>query len=304
MLELAAQGMTDKQIGATLGITLRTVSTYWARLREKLQADNRAHAVSIMQRETSDVAMGRLRSEQSESQQVLERQLAQARAAQSAAEDELAKLYHALAHNFHTPLRSIVAHSTVLSREHADGLAREAVDHMSGIKTSASRLSSMMDAMAQYTRLRSLPLNRQRVRLDELVAECITEMRRRNPKCRMEFLCQEGLEAHADSACCRLALWHLLDNARKFGEGCKSPHVQIGRDGSGAFFVRDDGIGFSNEYRHRIFEPFERLHPEDAYPGAGMGLSVVRRAIERHGGQAWAESQPGQGATVYFTLPN
>jgi light-regulated signal transduction histidine kinase (bacteriophytochrome) len=101
-------------------------------------------------------------------------------------------------------------------------------------------------------------------------------------------------------------LQNLIGNALKF-HGAKPPHVHLGvrrQDEHWLFFVRDNGIGIDPQYAERIFVIFQRLHNRNEYPGTGIGLAICRKIIERHGGQIWVESTPGNGATFYFTLPS
>jgi light-regulated signal transduction histidine kinase (bacteriophytochrome) len=95
----------------------------------------------------------------------------------------------------------------------------------------------------------------------------------------------------------------LIDNAGKYRAPGTAPHIQVGRHVDGAYFVSDNGIGFDMAYVHKLFQPFERLHRDTAYPGTGIGLANAKRIVERHDGQMWATS-PGvsKGATFFFTL--
>jgi len=100
-------------------------------------------------------------------------------------------------------------------------------------------------------------------------------------------------------------LGNLLDNACKFSSHEAEPLIEFGRDDSlpdSPIFVRDNGIGFEQQYAEKLFEPFERLHPVANFPGTGIGLSNVRRVIDRHKGRVWAVGVPNVGSTFYFTL--
>jgi two-component system, chemotaxis family, sensor kinase Cph1 len=100
-------------------------------------------------------------------------------------------------------------------------------------------------------------------------------------------------------------LQNLVENAVKFTRSRSDAWVEVGSrvaDGDRAFFVNDNGVGFDMQHAVRLFDAFERLH-DDQYEGTGIGLATVRRIVERHGGRLWAESEPGRGATFYFTIP-
>ena len=115
-----------------------------------------------------------------------------------------------------------------------------------------------------------------------------------------EFDIKDGLKAFGDPSLIRFVLMNLFSNACKF-----SPHggtITLGKDPNGAFFVRDEGIGFDMQYLDKIFLPFERLVTDTEFPGTGIGLANVKRIIERHRGNIWAESEPGKGATFFFIL--
>ena len=103
----------------------------------------------------------------------------------------------------------------------------------------------------------------------------------------------------------RLVLENLLDNAWKFTSKHPSATIEFGvtqKEGKMVYFVRDDGAGFMMQYADKLFQPFQRLHSAEEFPGLGIGLAMVKRIINRHGGRIWAEGVPEQGATFYFTL--
>jgi light-regulated signal transduction histidine kinase (bacteriophytochrome) len=116
---------------------------------------------------------------------------------------------------------------------------------------------------------------------------------------------QEGMVVQGDSNLLELVMTNLLENAWKFTGKKERSMIAFGKraeDTQATFFVRDDGVGFDMQYVGKLFSPFQRLHTTAEFPGTGIGLVIVRRIIERHGGRVWAEGEPGEGATVYFTL--
>ncbi len=111
--------------------------------------------------------------------------------------------------------------------------------------------------------------------------------------------------ARADRAMIRQVFVNLLANAIKFSRPKKAPIIEIGHLGDGAdnvYYVRDNGVGFDMRYADRLFGVFQRLHSRDEFEGTGVGLAIVQRIVQRHGGRVWAESTLGKGSTMYFTL--
>jgi light-regulated signal transduction histidine kinase (bacteriophytochrome) len=121
----------------------------------------------------------------------------------------------------------------------------------------------------------------------------------------VSFSIEEGLVAQGDEGLLRIALENLLGNAWKFTSKQDKPLIEFGKkegDDKAVFYVRDNGIGFSMAYAHRLFIPFQRLHDGREFDGEGIGLATVKRIISRHGGKVWAEAEPKSGAVFYFTL--
>jgi signal transduction histidine kinase len=123
---------------------------------------------------------------------------------------------------------------------------------------------------------------------------------------RVEFIAPEALPATGDVVLLTQVLQNLLSNAWKFTSGRDHPKVEVfaraAPDGTTAYCVRDNGVGFDMSHASRLFGCFERLHHASEFPGTGIGLATVRKIIERHGGRVWAESSPGNGASFFFTL--
>ena len=167
-------------------------------------------------------------------------------------------------------------------------------------------MGELIDDLLQLAHVASADLNRIPVDISALAWGIGAELQGREPGRQVSLVIQDGLLAEADSGLVRILLENLLGNAWKFTSKTGEPRIAIERehrDGSEVFVVRDNGAGFDMTHAARLFQPFRRLHSASDFPGTGIGLATVRRIVERHGGRAWAEAAPGQGASVFFTLP-
>jgi PAS domain S-box-containing protein len=219
---------------------------------------------------------------------------------------ELEQFAHSVSHDLRAPLRSIDGFSRILLEDHAEELGGEAADHLGRVRESAQRMSLLIDALLDLSRVTRVEMRRTDVDLSALAREVAGELERRDPERDARFEIQENLTAEGDARLLRAVVENLLDNAWKFTSREPRATIEFGadrrEDGATAFFVRDDGAGFDPQYADSLFGPFQRLHAEDEFEGTGMGLATVARIVHRHGGRAWAEGEPGMGATFFFTL--
>jgi light-regulated signal transduction histidine kinase (bacteriophytochrome) len=145
----------------------------------------------------------------------------------------------------------------------------------------------------------------QAVDLSALAQEIATSLGSQEPSRQVIWDIAPGLVAQGDPALLRTALENLLANAWKFTGRHPRGRIEFGavmKEGTRAYFVRDDGAGFEMAHAEKLFTPFERLHTKEEFPGTGVGLATVRRILERHGGRIWAEGAVERGATFFFTL--
>jgi signal transduction histidine kinase len=194
----------------------------------------------------------------------------------------------------------MVANARIVLEEEGPRLTKEGSGNLSRLAAAALRMSNLIDDLLQYARLGDREVRRERTNLSDLAKQVAGDVLRDYPEVELELTVTPGLEAECDPRLIGLAIHNLLDNACKYRKPGPRVEVEFGRVGE-AFYVEDHGIGFDMAYVGKLFQPFERLHREE-YAGTGIGLANVRRAVERHGGRAWAEGVPGQGATFFFTL--
>jgi light-regulated signal transduction histidine kinase (bacteriophytochrome) len=223
-----------------------------------------------------------------------------------AAVRELEAFSYSVSHDLRAPLRTISAFTQALAEDLRYQLDEKSRDHLRRVLAAASRMNELIDALLELSRISRAGVGRYKVDISQIAHAVIDEARRRDVTRRLGATVAPGLEAQADGRLVRILFDNLVGNAWKFTSKTPEPHVEIGserRDGETVFFVRDNGAGFDMAYADRLFTPFQRLHSDRDYSGTGIGLATVRRIVERHGGRIWAESEPGKGASFFFTLP-
>ncbi len=214
---------------------------------------------------------------------------------------------HSIAHDLRSPLRAIGSYSQMLQEDCAQKLDGEDRRHLAGIITAAGRMHTIIEALMTLSRASRMEMHCGPVDLARLAAAALDPLRRADPERRVEILIQPGLDASGDGDLLNLLLTNLLSNAWKFTAGKADARIEVGAEalaGETVFYVRDNGAGFDPAHAAKLFTLFHRLHSQEEFEGVGIGLSIVQRVAERHGGRVWAEARPGIGAVFRFTLPS
>jgi PAS domain S-box-containing protein len=237
----------------------------------------------------------------------LERRIQERTANLEAANQELETFTYSVAHDLRAPLRGIDGYSRLLLAEYADKLDEEGRQFLQNVRQAAQQMGELINDLLAYSHLERRDLRTDKFNpqalIEALLAERADEIKARGVAVKVAVSCPS---VTADRDGLAMALRNLLENALKFT--CNVPQAMIeigGRDTGTAciFSVRDNGIGFDMKYHDRIFSIFQRLQRSEDYPGTGVGLAIVKKAMERMGGRAWAESEPGKGATFYLEIP-
>jgi signal transduction histidine kinase len=192
-----------------------------------------------------------------------------------------------------------------LDQDCGDALDATGKDYLRRIRAAAARMGGLIDALLTLSQVTRADLHRTPVDLGRLSADVVAGLRAAEPAREVAVTIGDPLLATGDSRLLRLVLQNLIGNAWKFTAGCPQGHIQLGsaeRDGVPVVFVRDDGAGFEPRDAEKMFAPFQVARTTDSGAGNGIGLAVVSRIVRRHGGQVWAEGEPGRGATFSFTL--
>jgi PAS domain S-box-containing protein len=221
------------------------------------------------------------------------------------ANKELEAFSYSVSHDLRAPLRGIDGFSLALLEDYGDQLDARGHDYLRRVRHAAQRMSRLIDDMLMLSRLSRAEVCHEQVDLTALAESVVAALRAADPDRAVEVTVVSGAVVTADPRLMRVVLDNLLGNAWKFTRGAPAPRIELGiteRDGRVIYFVRDNGVGFDMAYASKLFQPFQRLHAATDFEGNGIGLATVQRAIHRQGGQAWAESALGRGATFFFAL--
>lgn len=237
----------------------------------------------------------------------LEQRVAERTAQLEAANKELEAFSYSVSHDLKAPLRGIDGYSQLLEEECRDRLGPEELHFLRNIRRGVAQMHELIEDLLAYSRIERKPLESTGIDLRALTDALADELRPALDSAGVTLhLTLPPLRVSADRDGLTIVLRNLLDNAVKFCRTAAQPAIEIGaRDENGrtVLWVRDNGIGFDMQFHDRIFEIFQRLQRAEDYPGTGIGLALVRKAMQRMGGRVWAQSAPGEGAVFYLELP-
>lgn len=220
--------------------------------------------------------------------------------------EELEAFTYSVSHDLRAPLRGITGFTTILENEYSSQLDAEAKRITTIIKTNALRMGNLIDDLLAFSRMGRKDLAKVNVDMDRMVKEVIEEMKVEERAHPVSWTVEPLPLVRGDPSTIRQVWVNLLSNAIKYTSKKNPPEVRIGyfpRGNQQVYFVKDNGVGFDSRYKDKLFKVFQRLHSHVEFDGTGVGLALVQKIINRHGGHTWAEGEPGKGATFYFSLP-
>jgi signal transduction histidine kinase len=221
------------------------------------------------------------------------------------ANKELEGFCYSVAHDLRTPMRAISGNARILVEDFPDQLTPVVRQKLARMEYAAGKLGKLVDGLLTYARLANQEMACESVNLSALVVDAAAAARQEFDT-DVSLQCAPDLVVRGDPRMLRLAIEALVNNAVKFRKKGEPVCLEFSsgvREGVAVFELKDSGIGFEMEYLHKLFQPFERLHRDEEYPGVGMGLAQVKRVVERHGGEVWADAVLGQGSRFAFSLP-
>ncbi|OGP94084.1 MAG: hypothetical protein A2157_03615 [Deltaproteobacteria bacterium RBG_16_47_11] len=293
VLNVEISGETPAQQGV-----LRTWLEHWLPLKDT--AGN-VIGVNVVAEEITE----RKRAE--EETNILNRDLRRRTAELEMANKGLEAFTYSVSHDLKAPLIVASGFCRRLSGRYGEKLDDRGTRYVHRIQEACQHMNLLIEDLLNLSKVTTGKIKFKSTNLSDLVKSIATQLKESQPERKVNFIIEEGLTTKGDSRLLRIVLENLLGNAWKYTNKCEQAMIEFGlietlRD-EPTYFVRDNGCGFDTSMSDKLFEPFQRLHPDEEYSGTGVGLATVHRIITRHGGRIWAESAGGKGATFFFTLP-
>lgn len=219
---------------------------------------------------------------------------------------ELDAFTHSISHDLRAPLRAIDGFSRIVMEDYSASLPAEGKRYLSLVLANAERMNHLLEGLMAFAALGRQSIAKQSVHPSPIAREAWDDLTRTLEGSVPEISLDGLAPCEADRALLKLVFTNLISNAVKFTRRRENARIEISSDkneaGETIYCVRDNGIGFDMRYAHKLFALFQRLHRAEDYEGAGVGLAIVQRIVNCHGGRAWIESRPDEGTSVFFTL--
>lgn len=222
------------------------------------------------------------------------------------ANNELEAFSYTVSHDLRAPLRAIEGYSAMVSEDYSDKLDDEGRRYLNTIRANAIKMSDLIDDMLSFSRLSRDDLKLCTINMYELASSVVKELSTADITAKLNISVGNMGSAFGDSAMLRQVWINLISNAIKFTLPKADGKIEIGsvvKNGNVVYYVKDNGVGFDMQYSGKLFNVFQRLHSQQDFEGTGVGLAIVKRVIERHGGRVWAESSLSEGSIFSFTIP-
>jgi signal transduction histidine kinase len=312
--ELPAQGLPAKGLATaaatpdvqTLARTERTTETVGHESRDLSTTLDELRKNALIQ---AELERRKLTTE-------LERRVVQLEASNK----ELEAFSYSVSHDLRAPLRAIDGFSRIVLEDYGTALADQAKSYLQMVRDNTQQMGRLVDDLLAFSRFGRQALTKQVIDPDSVVRRCLEELMKEHQGRQIEIAIGDLPECNADPNLLKQVWMNLIANALKYTSKRELARIEVGcrveprlsaqgvaptTDAAGTervYFIRDNGAGFDMRYAHKLFGVFQRLHRAADYAGTGVGLAIVQRIVQRHGGRAWGEGSLDQGATFYFTL--
>jgi PAS domain S-box-containing protein len=224
-----------------------------------------------------------------------------------AANEELNAFSYSVSHDMRAPARAIQGFCELILRRNADLLDGDTLRQLQRIESNAVRMGLLVDDLLRLSRIARHDVKRTRLDLAPLAWRCVETLRSEHALDRTAIVVAPSIPVYGDEALLEIALYQLIANALKFSSHASEPRIEVGMESDSVAgpvcYVRDNGTGFDMKYADKLFHAFQRLHKAEDFEGTGIGLSIVQRVVNKHGGRIWAEGRMDAGAVFRFWLP-
>lgn len=256
-------------------------------------------AAAVSERKFAEEQVRHLNSE-------LEQRVQQRTAQLEGTNKELEAFCYSVSHDLRAPLRTIRGFSEVLLEQYKPHLDARGQDYLRRTCDAGLQMDKLIEDLLKLSRVSRSEIQHTDINLSAIAEEVAADLAKTDPGRTVEFAIAPGVSANGDERLLRLVIDNLLRNAWKFTRKQPEARIEFGRlnGETSPFFVRDNGVGFDMAYAAKLFGVFQRLHSGAEFAGSGVGLAIVQRVINRHGGRVWADAKVNLGATFYFTLPS
>jgi len=278
----------------------------WVRERAEINYDESGRPVrrigtvqDITERKQADEKIHLLNAE-------LEMRISQRTEQLQNANKELEAFAYSVSHDLRAPLRSIIGYSNILAEEYHDKVDEEGHRIIHTIIKNTNRMGQLIDDLLEFSRMGRKNLSRDPVNMSTLVNEVVEDMQANENKRKIEFNILNLMTCKADRNMMQQVWINLVSNALKYTRNQEVARIEIGSETDHDmihYYIRDNGVGFNMKYSNKLFGVFQRLHTVDEFEGTGVGLALVKRIINRHGGEVWADSTVGKGTILHFSIP-
>ncbi len=272
---------------------------------QALQQTNIELAIEIDERKRAEKDLKAAEAKVRQLNEELEARVIRRTAQLEAANKALESFSYSVSHDLRSPLRAIDGFARIIQEDYSEQFNAEGNRYLKIVRDNAKRMGELIDDLLDLSRLDRKGISKQQVVFNELIPQIFRNLIPENRQ--IEFEIANLPICEADLSLITQVWINLLSNAIKYTGYQTVAHIQVGYEiinGEGVYFIKDNGSGFDMQYADNLFGVFQRLHGEQEFAGTGIGLAIVQRIVQRHGGRIWAEAAVNQGATFYFTLPN